>query len=313
MWQVLKYIWGGVLAVIGGGVSINVISEGIKSGTLQIAPQTLTFIQNYWPYGFGFLLVLGALTYWAWRREQQQDVTTALPPPPQPKVTAEQNTSGRDTNVAGKNIQSGGRQTNVESGGGDVQSGGRQAHVEGGSTYIEKQTINQPATTAVQSLHQLPPAPRDFTGRQAELATLKAAVNQRGLALSGLQGMGGIGKTALGLVVAHRIKKRYPDAQFFLDLKGTNPNPMSVSDAMQHVIRAYHPDSKLPDTEDGVRGLYHTVLHDKRALLFLDNAADKEQVEALLPPDTCFTLVQKQSTSLGIRFTSSPASGRGRR
>ena len=157
-------------------------------------------------------------------------------------------------------------------------------------TYVHQQITNQAATTEVHALHQLPPAPRDFTGRQAELDTLQAAMNERGLALSGLQGMGGIGKTVLGLVVAHSIKERYPDAQFFLDLKGTT-TPLSMTDAMQHVIRAYHPDSKLPDTENELRGLYHSVLDGQRALLFLDNAANKEQVEALLPPDTCFTLV----------------------
>ena len=38
--------------------------------------------------------------------------------------------------------------------------------------------------------------------------------------------MGGIGKTALGLRVAHKIADDYKDAQIFLDLKGTT-EPLS--------------------------------------------------------------------------------------
>ena len=44
-----------------------------------------------------------------------------------------------------------------------------------------------------------------------------------------------------------------------------------------------------------------------------DQGADVIKVEPPNTGDLTRALVQKQSTSLGIRFTSSPASGRGRR
>jgi hypothetical protein len=50
---------------------------------------------------------------------------------------------------------------------------------------------------AVNALHSLPPPPDDFTGRTAELAELRAAIEQGGVTISGLQGQGGVGKTAL--------------------------------------------------------------------------------------------------------------------
>src|SRR5438105_4600393 len=70
-------------------------------------------------------------------------------------------------------------------------------------------------------LHQLPSPPRDFTGRAAELEELMNNVGRGGALISGLHGMGGIGKTALALKLAELLTPRYPDAQFFLDLKGT--------------------------------------------------------------------------------------------
>lgn len=41
-------------------------------------------------------------------------------------------------------------------------------------------------------LHGLPPPPRDFTGRRAELAELEAQLVTGGATISGLRGMGGV-------------------------------------------------------------------------------------------------------------------------
>lgn len=48
-------------------------------------------------------------------------------------------------------------------------------------------------------LHEVPLPPADFTGREDELKELLAAIEIGGVTISGLQGMGGIGKTALAL------------------------------------------------------------------------------------------------------------------
>ena len=70
--------------------------------------------------------------------------------------------------------------------------------------------------------HEVPPPPADFTGREVELKALLASIQVSGITISGLQGMGGIGKTALALKLGELLKPRYPDAQFFLDLKGAS-------------------------------------------------------------------------------------------
>ena len=103
--------------------------------------------------------------------------------------------------------------------------------------------------------------------------------------------MGGIGKTALALKLAELLESRYPDAQFFLDLKGASAQPLTVAECLAHIVRAYHPAAKLPDSESELRGLYLSVLKGQRALLLMDNAASAAQVEPLIPPAGCLLLV----------------------
>jgi len=101
---------------------------------------------------------------------------------------------------------------------------------------------------APRRLHEVPRPPDDFTGREEELNELLASIETGGITISGLHGMGGIGKTALALKLVELLKPGYPDAQFFLDLKGASSQPLTVAEALAHVVRAYHPAAKLPDS-----------------------------------------------------------------
>jgi tetratricopeptide (TPR) repeat protein len=151
--------------------------------------------------------------------------------------------------------------------------------------------VHEAAAPTVSALHQLPPPPADFTGREAEIAELLVALEDASLSISGLQGMGGVGKTALALKLAEKIVERYPDGQFYLDLRGVSPQPLTPAEAMAHVIHSYHPGTKLPESEVELRGIYLSVLHGQRVLLLMDDARDKKQVERLIPPAGCRLLV----------------------
>jgi len=154
-------------------------------------------------------------------------------------------------------------------------------------------------------LHQLPSPPVDFTGRAEELNELLAKVRTGGVMISGLQGIGGIGKTALAVKLAHELKPDYPDAQIFLDLKGVDStehsgvrqNPLSSTEVMWHVVRSFDPNLKRPDSDAEVESVYRTLLNgrsgeqSKRAILLFDNARDDKQVKPLLPPPSCLLLV----------------------
>ena len=152
-----------------------------------------------------------------------------------------------------------------------------------------------PPPTTVPALHQIPPPPHDFAGRAEDLTKLLKMFKHGGMTISGLQGMGGVGKTTLALKLAEKLTPQYPDAQIYLDLKGVSPSPLSTSEAMAHVICAWHPDAKIPTEENELRATYTSVLYGRRALLLMDNAASKAQVEPLIPPSSCAMLVTSRN------------------
>jgi tetratricopeptide (TPR) repeat protein/predicted phosphodiesterase len=131
--------------------------------------------------------------------------------------------------------------------------------------------------------HQIRPPPKDFTGREKEIEALLKDF-ERGAVIAGLRGMGGVGKTALARVLAEKLVGRYPDGQILVDMKGTDKKPLSWTEAMIQIIHAYEPKYKMPLNEGELPGKYFSTLHGKKALLLLDNAARREQVEPLLPP-----------------------------
>jgi tetratricopeptide (TPR) repeat protein len=157
--------------------------------------------------------------------------------------------------------------------------------------------IIQPPPPAVQALHSLPPPPADFTGRAAEADQLLQRLGEgTGAAISGVSGMGGIGKTALALFVAHKLAKQYPEAQIYVELKGTTTR-LSPTEAMVQVIHAFQPLADLRQaTPDEIEALYRSLLDGKQALLLLDNAEDATQVKPLLPPSTCGVVVTSRRT-----------------
>ncbi|MGV8089129.1 MAG: ATP-binding protein [Methanothrix sp.] len=138
---------------------------------------------------------------------------------------------------------------------------------------------------------RMPKPPEDFTGRKEELEEILKAFD-RGASITGLRGAGGIGKTALALVLADRLMNRFRDGQIFLKLEGTSPNPLRPVDAMAQVIRAFRgADERLPEDQNELQGLYNSVLEGRQVLLLLDNASDERQVLPLLPPGGCAVLV----------------------
>jgi tetratricopeptide (TPR) repeat protein len=201
--------------------------------------------------------------------------------------------AGRDLNAAGRDVQTGGTRAEHDVIGRD--SIGRDKI----GTVIYQTVAATPAPAPTLSpIHQLPPPPADFTGRTAELAELRAAIEKGGVHISGLQGQGGVGKTALALKLAAELAPKYPDAQIYLDLKGASEKPLTAAEAMSHVLRTFHPEAKLPEKEEDLRALYLDVLHNKRALLLMDNAKDASQLNSLIPPDGCMFLVTSRT-----RFT----------
>lgn len=147
-----------------------------------------------------------------------------------------------------------------------------------------------------QRCHQLRAPTSDFVGRAAVIArlmtTLQAAAHDGAVAaISGVQGMGGIGKTELAYLVAARLIDAFPSAQIVIDLRGTSAMPLPPEQALQQVIQVFAPDEKLPTDLPTLQGRYRSALHDRRALILADDAHDAAQVRPLLPPPGCALLI----------------------
>jgi tetratricopeptide (TPR) repeat protein len=157
--------------------------------------------------------------------------------------------------------------------------------------------IQQAAMYQRDALHQLPSIPEHFTGRAEQIQTLcdsiraNAATGTANAITSSIQGMGGVGKTALAIVVAHALTEDFPDAQLLLALGAHSPNTLTPDQARDQVLRAFYPDARLPDDEATLWNLYRTALGGKRALLILDDARDDAHVQMLLPPAGCAAII----------------------
>lgn len=160
----------------------------------------------------------------------------------------------------------------------------------------------EPPCPFIDPLHTISPPPENFTGREEDLAALRGLDPAGGAVLTGLKGMGGIGKTALALVLAKEWKGRFPDAQILLDGMGLSDTAPTAGKLMEQVIHAFHPGAKLPEGAHDLKPIYTQVLTGKRVLLLLDNAKDVRQASPLIPPAGCGLIVtSRQGFPLGMQ------------
>jgi hypothetical protein len=151
----------------------------------------------------------------------------------------------------------------------------------GATAYASAPAFGPPPGAVMAMPRWVPPPARHFVGRLSEMTELLDRRGPGGVAISGLAGAG---KTALAHRLNDALRSSYPDLQRTFDLRGTSPSPCSSAVVMAEVIHTYLPMIRLPDRAEELTGMYRAVLTGQRALLFLDDARDRAQVEPLLPP-----------------------------
>jgi DNA-binding SARP family transcriptional activator/Flp pilus assembly protein TadD len=148
---------------------------------------------------------------------------------------------------------------------------------------------------------QLPADIVQFVGRGVEFRRLDAFLAAEGAMV--VTGAAGVGKTALVVHWAHRVRNHFPGGQLFLNLSGCGPNPPARPiDVLTYFLRvlgvAAH-DMPL-DVEEAAAD-YRAVLADRRILIILDNARDAEQVRPLLPGGPlCRLLITSRDSLAGL-------------
>jgi tetratricopeptide (TPR) repeat protein/transcriptional regulator with XRE-family HTH domain len=153
---------------------------------------------------------------------------------------------------------------------------------------------------------QLPVDTAEFIGRADELTALcgEGGGGGAGPRVYAIDGMPGIGKTALAVHAAHRMAARFPDGQLFIDLHGHTQGtaPVEPADALERMLRALSvPGDRIPRTLDDRAGLYRTLLARRNVLVVLDNAAGESQVRPLLPGGReCRVLITSRRRLTGL-------------
>src|SRR5262249_2879619 len=135
---------------------------------------------------------------------------------------------------------------------------------------------------------QIPAVTGYFTGREEELARLvRVREANTGARVSAVNGMPGVGKTALVLRAARQMVDagRFPDGTIFVDLRGFSSkvrlDPATALDALLHSLGV--PGAGIPAESDARAALYRSVVARRKVLIVLDNARDEAQVRPLLP------------------------------
>ena len=156
---------------------------------------------------------------------------------------------------------------------------------------------------------QLPPSPPGFVGREDELAQLDSLLSAPGrqrpqpVVIVAIHGMAGVGKTALAVHWGHRIARKFPDGQLYMELRGHAARvAMTPGEALGRALRALGvADRQIPAEVEEQAALYRSLLAGRRVLVVLDNAATPEQVRPLLPGSAgCMAVVTSRCRLSGL-------------
>ena len=131
-------------------------------------------------------------------------------------------------------------------------------------------------------------------GRGKELASLTEEHGGiPGIAI--IEGMPGMGKTALAVRAARLVSAQYPDGTLYLNLHSHDPGSPSLdpAEALHRLLQMLSvPAAQIPETIGERTALWRAHLSRRRAVVILDDAAGHDQIGPLLPVTSrCLILI----------------------
>jgi tetratricopeptide (TPR) repeat protein len=165
------------------------------------------------------------------------------------------------------------------------------------------------AALQVRVQDDLPQDVPGFTGRGDELDLIRRAA-QGGQRVVMISGMAGVGKTRLAVHAGRLLAGVQPfDRVLFVNLRGFHDDPAqppadpaACLDAFLRLLGA--PDQRLPRDLPSRVAAYRDCLAGLRVLVVLDNAADTDQIAALVADSPgCLTLVTSRRQLTGLPGT----------
>ena len=154
-------------------------------------------------------------------------------------------------------------------------------------------------------------APDHETAADHWPATDQAPVPEVGLIQPGampqisvIEGLAGVGKTALAVHAARAVSAQYPDGTYYLNLHTHDPGhpALDADEALHRLLRMLTaPATQLPDAFSERAALLRAQLSRRRAIVILDDAGQHEQIRPLLPEaGQCLILITTRRRFPGL-------------
>jgi len=143
---------------------------------------------------------------------------------------------------------------------------------------------------------ELPYSTVDLSGRTGETAallTLLRAAPGSGKAerdgrvvVGTIDGMAGVGKSAVAVHVAHQVASDYPDGQLYVNLRAAAGGlpPLLPIEALTRMLRSLGlADGAIPYDVDEVAACFRSMTSGRKLFVLLDDASSADHVRDLLP------------------------------
>ncbi|MGW5970141.1 ATP-binding protein [Streptomyces sp. NPDC055186] len=157
---------------------------------------------------------------------------------------------------------------------------------------------------------QLPYGVPGFVNRVHELTVLDtlhpqpAAEREDAPAVvTAITGGPGVGKTALALHWAHRVRRRFVDGDLYIDMRGYNSgNALGPAQALTSFLRGLGVEAdRIPIDEQECAALFRSMVYGKKILILIDNVSSVKQIRQVIPASrSSLVLITSRSRLSGL-------------